>query len=106
MLVPCRHVDGPHEQDSCCVEGHAHPPNPPCRHAGERTAAVPAAAVQQWRDSPDGTKWGDLLEDLDCAIAERRCGEALQLLRRAEKAAARPADGGREGAAGLEQQSR
>ena len=62
--------------------------------------------MQQWRDSPDGAKWGDLLEDLDCAIAERRCGEALQLLRRAEKAAARPADSGREVTAGLEQQSR
>ncbi|KAL3141745.1 hypothetical protein ABBQ32_004426 [Trebouxia sp. C0010 RCD-2024] len=38
----------------------------------------------EWQESPEGQSWAEGLEDLDIAIAERRCSDAVQLLRQAE----------------------
>lgn len=44
-------------------------------------------ATDEWRDSPEGQEWAEALDDLDIAIAERRCSDAVQLLAQAETAA-------------------
>lgn len=41
----------------------------------------------EWQNSPEGQEWAEALEDLDIAIAERRCGDAVQLLLRADTSA-------------------
>ena len=51
-----------------------------------------SGAVSEWQESPDGQSWAEALEDLDIAIAERRCEEAGQLLSEADAQCAQPQD--------------
>lgn len=44
-------------------------------------------AQDGWHSSPAGQGWAEVLEDLDIAIAERRCSDAVQLLAQADTAA-------------------
>ena len=48
------------------------------------------AASCEWQQSPEGQSWAGVLEDVDIAIAERRCSEAVQLLGNADKDCAQP----------------
>ncbi|KAK9823889.1 hypothetical protein WJX72_006201 [[Myrmecia] bisecta] len=62
----------------------------------DRERAGPATPAA-WRDGPEGLKWTEALEELDVAIAEWRPVEALQLLKKADKAIAKPAGGNTSG---------
>jgi len=64
---------------------------PGCDH-GRNTAneASSSGAAAEWQESPEGRNWAEALEDLDIAIAERRCSDAIQSLRKADTDCARP----------------
>lgn len=38
--------------------------------------------VTDWRDTADGRQWAAALADIDVAIAERRCLDALNAIKR------------------------
>ena len=43
-----------------------------------------SSSAADWHESPEGQNWAEALEDLDIAIAERRCTDAVQLLSKAD----------------------
>lgn len=49
-----------------------------------------SSSAADWQESPEGQNWAEALEDLDIAIAERRCSDAVQLLRKADGECAHP----------------
>ncbi|KAL0048399.1 hypothetical protein WJX82_002404 [Trebouxia sp. C0006] len=55
--------------------------------AGEASSSGAAA---EWQESPEGQNWAEVLEDLDIAIAERRCEDAVQLLQKADASCTHP----------------
>ncbi|PRW33875.1 exocyst complex component EXO84B-like [Chlorella sorokiniana] len=51
----------------------------------QQAGAAAADAEAAWRQTGDGAKWLECLDDADVAVAERRVSDALALLRRLEK---------------------
>lgn len=53
-----------------------------CRMAEEaQNEATAREVVTDWRDTADGTAWAAALADIDVAIAEKRCLEALNAIK-------------------------
>lgn len=43
--------------------------------------AAAREVVTDWRDTPDGNAWAAALADIDVAIAEKRCLDALNAIK-------------------------
>ena len=55
------------------------------QYTGRNTAdEATSSSAADWHESPEGQNWAEALEDLDIAIAERRCSNAVQLLMKAD----------------------
>ena len=79
---------------TCCAS-HDCVHNPPPLTAsgyGRNTGseATSSGESAEWQESPEGQKWAEALQDLDIAVAERRCADAVQLLRKADTDCAQP----------------
>jgi len=44
--------------------------------------ATAREVVTDWRDTPDGRQWAAALADIDVAVAEKQCLDALNAIKR------------------------